>query len=1555
MRRSRCLVLFVTLAEFTGFFAKQSTQASLLDFKALVNATGLEAACGSWEEVGPGPCLPDQWGCVTCDQDGELTGLNISWGGESYLELGEISDAWGYTLGSIPSLQTLNLGRVQLTATLPAALGEYFPNLTTFSITDSIVPCCLPDEWGRLESWPMLTTLTIDSVMPLLTSLPDWASPQAWRSLTSLTLVISDNASNLNASVQTQLPASWSQGFKQLQNLEIGGRRGLVSPNLPEEWGINDAFPALQNLIIFFDASIGATLPSVWGSHGGLASLQSVAISSLSGTLPNQWGTRFASLSHIAFPWGALTGSLPSSWGSLSLAYIDLSRNFLEGPIPETWKRVQRLILFPGNIGLCGSLPANLTLQECSNSAASAASASNLPACGWQAKLLQLAQFVHFDPNLALAPIGHPLIGWANYPAVLNQSSFPVDTADACNWTRVLCSSDGNIRSLDLSYAFLYGLETSDYDGEETVQWASGPQEALNKMSPSPCGNFSNLQSLNLSSTRFMPNVSTVSRNAFDVDGSSNLQLGVFGSDVVTVSLTQLVSWEFPELLHLDISSSNLVGSIPSEWRGGKQLPKLQSFVAENVPMIDRSWEALATAMPSLVFLNLNNTGAIDIIPTGKNGHVFSLLRCLVVSAYLPSHSSAFPNLTHLIMDGNTTTASLPEWQESFPSLELFSCQWCILSGTLGLLGQPNLHTIRLPGNSLSGTLPASWSMSQLRYVDLTANRLNGTLPSSWSQLPFAFLSLQNNSISGTLPASWGCNGQGWTQAVRRNNPAGIVSSTPATTWLDLSMNQLTGTIPEDFGCNGSLASLVNSSYRDDVYCPSHNTYLTLRLGAGGLSMNNNSLQGSVPSTFAEKVAIAALLPGNTGLNNDSSADGLPPLPAPTLLPFNEAHLGSNLFAIKSAFQNFNSSLSFKGGGGWVQNGSSACLPSPWPGLTCSGEGHLLAINFAGWNLQGTLAPEWSQLTHLQSVDLSQNPLISGTLPPEWGGQRQFPQLQIFLLEDAVGLSGSIPSNWGSSWPRLLVLDLSHTGVLGPLPASWSQSDAFPKLQKLSLSNSKISGSLPVFGRNASAALQQLQLGSCSFSGTLPESYGSLGQLQLLDLSTNRLNSSLPASWGTNGNLPSLTFADLSANSLQGSLPGAWFTQGALKSLATLNISSNALTSSISWQSMPPALTELTVQPLNSKMCGPVPAGVPAYGASGPITALGPCPSHLSKAAIAGIVVGAVAAFAFAAAGLTFAWRRQLAKVKAKRYHSYDPLIEFYKVKEAQQASMEVGDASLLSTAADSNVSPMRLTIVETEGEPVMLGEGAYGKVFKALLNKTQEVAIKFLNPSAVGSHDINRKRFEDEIRIMLLCDHTNVIACHGAFLSKNLIYCVCEYAALGDLHAALRNDTASDRHYSWYKRGRQVALDVARGLDYLHNRKVLHLDVKPSNVVLMHEGTAKLTDVGLSRQLEGKSYLSGTAVGGTHDYRAPETFAGLKVSFSADIWSYGVILLEIITGQQQRRGSYVKPSDIPAQCPANIAALADQCMANDAMKRPSVKDIIRRLERSHSDMAAYV
>eukprot|EP00884_Botryococcus_braunii_P005881 jgi/Botrbrau1/15294/Bobra.0371s0004.1 len=147
----------------------------------------------------------------------------------------------------------------------------------------------------------------------------------------------------------------------------------------------------------------------------------------------------------------------------------------------------------------------------------------------------------------------------------------------------------------------------------------------------------------------------------------------------------------------------------------------------------------------------------------------------------------------------------------------------------------------------------------------------------------------------------------------------------------------------------------------------------------------------------------------------------------------------------------------------------------------------------------------------------------------------------------------------------------------------------------------------------------------------------------------------------------------------------------------------------------------------------------------------------------------------------------------------------------------------------------------------------------------------------------------------------------------------------------------------TWYKWGRKVAIQVAQGLVFLHSKRILHLDLKSANVMLKADFSAKIGDVGLSKVLL-RTHCSRVTAVGTFDYAAPELLMGaMQVSEQADIYSFGVILWEIATGELGKRGQ-MRNVLCPGDCPEAVRDLINDCLLADPNARPTARDLAARL-----------
>ncbi|KAJ0775925.1 putative protein kinase RLK-Pelle-LysM family [Helianthus annuus] len=278
--------------------------------------------------------------------------------------------------------------------------------------------------------------------------------------------------------------------------------------------------------------------------------------------------------------------------------------------------------------------------------------------------------------------------------------------------------------------------------------------------------------------------------------------------------------------------------------------------------------------------------------------------------------------------------------------------------------------------------------------------------------------------------------------------------------------------------------------------------------------------------------------------------------------------------------------------------------------------------------------------------------------------------------------------------------------------------------------------------------------------------------------------------------------------------------------------------------------------------------------------------------------------------------------------------------------------------------------------ESNLLGHGTYGVVYYGLL-RDQEVAIKRMT-------DTKTKEFMAEMKVLCKVHHTNLVELIGYAATDDELFLIYEYAQKGSLKSHL-HDPQNKGHttLSWIMRV-QIALDTARGLEYIHEHTkphYVHRDVKTSNILLDDAFKAKISDFGLAK-LVGRSNdgeASVTRVVGTYGYLAPEYLRDGLATAKSDVYAFGVILFEIISGKDaiirteagvtknsERRtlasvmmallknaSESISTSSLkdhidanlmdlyPHDCVFKMAMLAKQCVEDDPILRPDMKQVV--------------
>ncbi|KAK9790556.1 hypothetical protein WJX73_002721 [Symbiochloris irregularis] len=275
----------------------------------------------------------------------------------------------------------------------------------------------------------------------------------------------------------------------------------------------------------------------------------------------------------------------------------------------------------------------------------------------------------------------------------------------------------------------------------------------------------------------------------------------------------------------------------------------------------------------------------------------------------------------------------------------------------------------------------------------------------------------------------------------------------------------------------------------------------------------------------------------------------------------------------------------------------------------------------------------------------------------------------------------------------------------------------------------------------------------------------------------------------------------------------------------------------------------------------------------------------------------------------------------------------------------DVGDS--LSVGADWHIHPDRLQICKrSNGQDWELGRGGFGQVVKAVLDGKRFIALKMLKLDGQSRPtDDQLHAFGTELAIMAACRHRNVVRFLGGWLQSSGAYICQELCEGGDLSSALERSDSRDRDTHWYCRGKSIALDIARGLEYLHGKHVIHFDIKSNNILLHGSGRACIADVGLAHALTSKTHLSRATYSdpkGTWAYISPEMLTNQQCRVSADIFSFGIVLWEICTGEPSRRGRN-RPVLCPCECPQAIADLIAAC-ALEPSSRPSAGQIVQQI-----------
>ena len=250
---------------------------------------------------------------------------------------------------------------------------------------------------------------------------------------------------------------------------------------------------------------------------------------------------------------------------------------------------------------------------------------------------------------------------------------------------------------------------------------------------------------------------------------------------------------------------------------------------------------------------------------------------------------------------------------------------------------------------------------------------------------------------------------------------------------------------------------------------------------------------------------------------------------------------------------------------------------------------------------------------------------------------------------------------------------------------------------------------------------------------------------------------------------------------------------------------------------------------------------------------------------------------------------------------------------------------------------------IDSHNNNNILGEGKYGVIIKSYRKSDNKpFAIKIMSKQ----NEKIKSLLLNEIKVSLLVNHPNLISCHCVYEDNINIYFVFDYIAQGTLFDYIKQH---DDEKLTEKESIYIIQQVLHGLDYLHNTlNIIHRDIKPENICMSDNGV-KIIDFGFARNLfEGEKLQECL---GTASYQAPEIVDGLMYDNKVDMWSLGVTLLAMITGEQVFGGNELIPVDVDILTQrinfdvvkdCKIKALVMGLLNRNAMERLGTKDAVR-------------
>ncbi|GKV08691.1 hypothetical protein SLEP1_g20289 [Rubroshorea leprosula] len=846
------------------------------------------------------------------------------------------------------------------------------------------------------------------------------------------------------------------------------------------------------------------------------------------------------------------------------------------------------------------------------------------------------------------------------------------------------------------------------------------------------------------------------------------------------------------------------------------------------------------SSFPNLVRLNLSHQG---------------------LDGSIPPQIGDLTRLKHLNLSNNNLTGTLPSSLGNLTQLRMLDLSFNYIDSiSPKFKNLKNLVSLNLTGNNLTTSVaPIIGLLTNLSHLGLASNHFHSSIPPEILNLKnLVALDMSECHLNGPIPSNI-------------SHLTNLVS-------LTLANNLINGSIPSEMGNLKNLVSLDLSDNWLVGLIPSSLGQLT---SLTVLDLSFNSFSGCIPLEFGELTNLTDLLMKQCGL--------VGPLP-PTL---------GYLTNLRYLFL--------------YDNQINGSIP-----LELSNLKNLIDLNLFENNLGGKIPPSLSRLSNLQYLGLCENNLIgqippslcrlsnlqylylyknnlTGQIPPSLGRMpsslTQLSNLRHLNL-GSNHLHGSIPSKIGIM-TNLSFLNLGTNKFTGSIPPTLLQ---LPNLYELCLDSNLLEGSIPKeIGHLKS--LQYLNLSQNGLSGQIPPQLENCSFLKELDLSHNSMGGDLPF---VIGNMKNLHILDLSVNSFTGPIPS---TLGHLTNLTNLYLDSNNLKGSI--PSQLGDLRNLNVDGLNlscNNLTGLIPQNLANF----------PSNSFIGNPSLYGYLLSSPTT-----SPSPFTQQRKNSNKVLRHVKIILPItislvlvslallllsrtINGAKSKEPVLSPTKNGDIFSIWNF-DGKVAYEDI-IASTEDFDIRycIGTGGYGSVYRAQLPNGKVVALKKLHQKE-SEVPIFDKSFRNEAKMLTEVRHKNIVKLHGFCLHRRCMFLIYEYMERGSLFCVLRDDVEA-MELDWIKRV-NVIKNTAHALCYLHHDcvpPILHRDISSNNILLNSKLEAFVSDFGNARLLDPNS-SNHTTLAGTFGYIAPELAYTIVVTEKCDVYSFGVITLEVLMGRHPR------------------------------------------------------